>query len=139
MLRLSNILFYSFFCAVVFLPRSCQQRVDKAPKEQTVSTPAEKQETTADSTASFTVVSEGTRVALIEPCGRCHQSTLDTHKAGAIAIFDLDKGEAWHTTLKEEHLSGLERRAMGNASISEEEREQIVAFLAQKRNLLVSE
>jgi hypothetical protein len=84
----------------------------------------------------FSSLSENARIALVLPCGRCHQSTLESHKPGAVAIFDLDAGELWHSDLNEERLNGLGRRAAGNSSLSEEERGQIAEFVAMKRDRL---
>ena len=85
---------------------------------------------------SFDEVSEHSRIALIEPCGRCHQSGLDTHKKAAIAVFDLDLMEMWHSNLKEDHLKGLIGRAEGNQAISKEELEHIKQFVSLKEKTL---
>ena len=112
---------------------TCLHGADEPQKEQATSPLAVKLPTAADTATSFEVVSENTRIALLKPCGRCHQSTLDSYKPGAVAIFDLDAGEQWHSKLNGEQLNGLDRRAKGNSSLSEEERTQIAEFVALKR------
>lgn len=89
-----------------------------------------------ESTSSFEEVSEHSRIALIEPCGRCHQSSLDTHKKGAIAIFDLDQNENWHSNLKKTHLEGLLGRADGNSAISKDQLQHIEQFIRLKEKML---
>ncbi|MCK5441066.1 MAG: hypothetical protein KAJ23_04155 [Maribacter sp.] len=71
----------------------------------------EKPKPTPEILLAFSKASEGTRVALIQACGRYHQSTLASHKPKAVAIFDLDCREQWHDKLIEENLEGLARRA----------------------------
>ncbi len=77
-----------------------------------------------------------TRGVLITHCGSCHQSSLETHKPGAIAIFDLDKGANWHTSLHSEHLEGISNRILNKSSITEEQKEDITRFLEIKEELL---
>lgn len=112
---------------------TCLHGTDKPQKAQATPPLAVKLPTAPDTATSFEAVSENARIALLKPCGRCHQSTLDSHKPGAVAIFDLDAGEQWHAKLNEERLNGLDRRAKGNSSLSEEERSQISEFVALKR------
>ncbi|MBT8304471.1 MAG: hypothetical protein KJP09_08385, partial [Bacteroidia bacterium] len=80
----------------------------------------------------FEECSKITRSVLITHCGSCHQSSLDTHKAGAIAIFDLDKGINWHTDLAEEHLHGIAKRTQNKSTVSEQQKEAISIFLELK-------
>ncbi len=80
---------------------------------------------------SFDKCSKITRGVLITFCGSCHQSTLDSHKADAIKVFDLDLGVNWHTSLSQENLEGIARRTQ-NKDITEHEKEAITAFLKTK-------
>ncbi len=80
--------------------------------------------------------SEITRQVLITHCGSCHQSTLDTHKAGAIAVFDLDKNASWHTNLSEHHLPGITNRTQNKGEITDEQKEAITVFLELKKTQL---
>jgi hypothetical protein len=118
---------------VLQLPHGCWQNRQKTHLEEVIKTPSKKAN---DTTPPFTVISEQARLALILPCGRCHQSTLDTHKPGAVAVFDLDAGDLWHTNLDEGKLNGLDSRTKNKAGISEEERVQIAEFVALKRTQL---
>jgi hypothetical protein len=122
-------IFFGIMISAFLMLFTCLHRPGKSQTEQTTMSLTNP---VADTTASFSAVSENTRVALIEPCGRCHQSSLASHKPGAVAIFDLDAGEQWHSNLNKERLNGLDRRAMGNSSLSEEERKQIAEFVALK-------
>lgn len=112
---------------------TCLHPTDKPQTEQATLSPTANLIPASDTTTTFAEVSENTRRTLLLPCGRCHQSTLATHKPGAIAIFDLDAGEQWHSRLNEERLSGLDRRTRGSSSLSDEERAQIAEFVALKR------
>jgi len=122
-------MFFGIMVTAFLMLFTCLHRPDKSQTEQ-ATTPLT--DPAADTTPSFSAVSENTRIALIEPCGRCHQSTLASHKPGAVAIFDLDAGEQWHSNLNEDRLKGLDRRTKGSSSLSEEERAQIAEFVALK-------
>ncbi|MBT8287645.1 MAG: hypothetical protein HKN00_10165 [Flavobacteriaceae bacterium] len=76
--------------------------------------------------------SEITRNVLITHCGRCHQSSLETHKKDAIAVFDLDQNADWHQTLAEHNLEGITNRIQDKNSITEEQKLAITAFLENK-------
>jgi hypothetical protein len=143
MLRVGYLILQGIILSVLLMPNTCVQRTARAPAEQTPHSPAadanpvaEKIIPVTDSLVSFSAVSESARSALIISCGRCHQSTLDSHKPGAIAIFDLDQGAQWHAGLNREQLSGLDRRAKGNTSLNEEQRNLIAEFVALKRTHL---
>lgn len=122
-------MFFGIVVSAFLILFTCLHHPDKSQADQ-ATTPLT--DPSADTTASFSVVSENTRIALIEPCGRCHQSTLASHKPGAVAIFDLDAGEQWHSNLNKERLNGLDRRTKDNSSLSGEERQQIAEFVALK-------
>lgn len=132
MLTIKHLIFWGLLATLLQLPHGCWQHLSK-PQEKVSAMPDEESQTADEPSPLFSLLSEQARVALIVPCGRCHQSTLDSHKPGAVAIFDLDAGDAWHTNLDEDKLSGLARRAKGNSSLSEEERGQIASFVDQKR------
>ncbi len=85
---------------------------------------------------SFEGCSKITRGVLITHCGSCHQSSLDSHKAGAIQIFDLDMGINWHTSLSEENLPGIAQRTQNKSTITEQQKEAIAIFLKLKESQL---
>jgi mono/diheme cytochrome c family protein len=63
-------------------------------------------------------------------CGSCHQSTLASHKAAAIAIYDLDRDD-WYTMLTVPRLqAGFPRRL--NARLDEAGRRDLAAFIAHE-------
>lgn len=128
--------FFGCLVAAFLLLFTCLHRTDKPQTEQATLSPTANLIPASDTTVSFAAVSENSRIALLNACGRCHQSTLASHKPGAIAIFDLDSGEQWHSRLNEERLNGLDRRTKGSSSLNEEERAQIAEFVAMKRALL---
>lgn len=140
---MSGVIFFilrGILVAALLMPATCLQRSDKSEMKPGSSPQAEEErpfgeevKPAPDSTASFSAVSESARKALVVSCGRCHQSTLDSHKPGAIAVFDLDLGKQWHATLNAEQLTGMDRRAKGNTSLNEEQRRMISAFVALKQ------
>ncbi len=136
MFQVQKILFVWSLAALVTLAFTCNERHNKPAVEQSIEPPIENVEPLTEATPTFSQASEGTRLALIQPCGRCHQSTLASHKPKAIAIFDLDGREQWHDQLSEENLEGLGRRAKNNDGVSEEEFALIEAFISQKRSQL---
>lgn len=136
MLRVKKIAFVGSLAGLVSLMFTCIERHNKPSVEQSSLPVIEKPKPTSETFSAFSEASEGTRVALIQACGRCHQSTLASHKPKAVAIFDLDCREQWHDKLTEENLEGLARRAKKNNAISEEEFVLIEAFLSQKRKQL---
>lgn len=138
MLQLEKIGYAVVLSGVVLLAFTCHQRKGPTVVQEDGEVHVNGENALAKNSSDISKSSEGTRVALIEPCGRCHQSTLDTHKAGAIAIFDLDQGEQWHLTLKEENLEGLLGRTESNSAISEEEYAIIEEFVSQKRSAFQS-
>ncbi len=87
---------------------------------------------TSDDIMSFDECSEITRNVLITHCGSCHQSTLTTHKPGAIAIFDLDKKTQWHSNLSVHDLQGLMQRTKNKNSITEAQLDAIGMFVQLK-------
>ncbi|HMB65204.1 MAG TPA: hypothetical protein VKN36_19140 [Eudoraea sp.] len=133
MLPKRKIRFTGIFAGMISLAFTCAER-HRQPIEEGANVPVA-QETTevVPSVSEFSEASATTRIALIRACGRCHQSTLPTHKERAIAIYDLDQGANWHGTLKEENLSGILRRAEKNSAITKNEIEVIKTFLDLKR------
>ncbi len=83
-------------------------------------------------TNEFEECSEITRGVLITHCGSCHQSTLDSHKAAAIKVFDLDKKADWHTSLVLENLEGITSRTENKSTITDQQKEAIATFLELK-------
>jgi hypothetical protein len=60
-------------------------------------------------------------------CGTCHQSSLPSHKAAAVAIYDLDRAD-WFVTLTVPRLQrGFPRRL--NAKLDEAGRSDLQAFI----------
>ncbi|SHI41757.1 hypothetical protein [Aquimarina spongiae] len=92
--------------------------------------------TTTVNEDSFKTHSETTRKVLITFCGSCHQSSLETHKPAAIAIFDLDKGKYWHATLIHDHIEGIENRIENKSPITREQLHAIEVFLELKASQL---
>lgn len=63
-------------------------------------------------------------------CGTCHQSTRPSHKAAAIAVYDLDRDD-WHTMLTVPRLQrGFPRRL--NRQLDEAGRRDLQAFIAHE-------
>ncbi|NAS13283.1 hypothetical protein [Poritiphilus flavus] len=133
MLQIERIAFAVILGGFALLAHTCKQQDGKSLVHQWEESETAIPENTAEAEKLFEEASEQTRVALIEPCGRCHQSTLKTHKAAAIAFFDLDQGENWHMDLDEDNLEGLAGRANSNKAISDTERENISLFITLKK------
>jgi hypothetical protein len=85
---------------------------------------------------TFAQSSEATRLALVEHCGKCHQSTLSSHKPGAIAVFDLDAMAAWHDKLVDGNLGGIDKRTKNKPAVTDNQRTAILEFLALKQEQL---
>ncbi len=136
MLQIERIAFAVILGGIALLAHTCKRQDGNSLVQQLDIIEIPIPETAEEANKQFAEASEGTRLALIEPCGRCHQSTLETHKAAAIAFFDLDQGENWHIDLDEENLEGLARRAKSNKSISETEQENIQLFISLKKSRL---
>ncbi|MBL8342607.1 MAG: hypothetical protein JNL30_14145 [Rubrivivax sp.] len=63
-------------------------------------------------------------------CGTCHQSSRPSHKAAAIAIYDLDRDD-WHTMLTVPRLqAGFPRRLTGR--LDDAGRRDLQAFIAHE-------
>ncbi|MBL8326269.1 MAG: hypothetical protein JNJ89_15060 [Rubrivivax sp.] len=63
-------------------------------------------------------------------CGSCHQSSRPSHKAAAIAIYDLDRDD-WHTMLTVPRLqAGFPRRLTGR--LDDAGRRDLQAFIAHE-------
>ena len=133
MLLYKYVTFFVLLLVAGLLVHTCLRPTDKKESDSDPVSLSAKKTAILDTLPNFPTASENARLALIVSCGRCHQSTLESHKPGAVAIFDLDEGEQWHSKLTLERLPGMERRAKGNASLSEEEKDQIVQFITLKR------
>ena len=70
------------------------------------------------------------RVILIKPCGSCHQSSLPTQKAGALAVYDLDDTDNWYKEMTIEEFDGVERRLSNRDQFSEEQAAMMLEFIA---------
>ncbi len=127
------------FALVVFSARTCVQDTSTSSLEEekittTIETKADKANTEAFTPikSSFEECSKITRGVLITHCGSCHQSSLNSHKAGAIKFFDLDMGTHWHTSLSQENLPGIARRTQNKSTITKHQKEAIATFLKLK-------
>lgn len=132
MLVVKEIWAIGILTGVIALAVTCE-RHKKLNVEHTPVPVAKVSKPSADSTSIFAERSEGTRLVLVEHCGKCHQSTLDSHKPGAIAIFDLDAMEQWHDKLTEKNLEGLDGRTKNKSGVTDGERAIIQEFLALKK------
>lgn len=104
-----------------------------ATKREAVLTPVEPAPTiTVSDKNVFKENSEITRNVLITHCGRCHQSSLETHKKAAIAVFDLDMDADWHLSLLEHNLEGIANRTRNSDKISDDQKSAIAIFLENK-------
>ncbi|GAA4278643.1 hypothetical protein [Aquimarina mytili] len=121
------------FALVVLVLRTCVQDMSTSEVTDIVPPLEEKKNisTKISNENSFEECSEITRGVLITFCGSCHQSSLDSHKAGAIQVFDLDKMANWHTSLSEENLNGIARRTQ-NKDITDQKKEAIATFIKLK-------
>ncbi len=126
----------AIFAGVASMAFKCVERRDAPVVKQTTIPDRKETQPYTETTSTFTETSEATRKTLVQHCGRCHQSTLASHKPGAIAVFDLDRRELWHDKLNVKTLEGLGRRIKTNSSISEEERAVIEEFVALKQSQL---
>lgn len=130
----------SFFLKILLLPltfitlfaQGCVWNTQTATMEDITPSTEVQTVTLEPDDSEFEKCSEITRGVLITHCGSCHQSTLDTHKLGAIAVFDLDKGADWHTSLVEENLEGISNRILNRSTITEEQKEAVALFLEIK-------
>ncbi|MGI9550243.1 MAG: hypothetical protein ACR2MT_03510 [Aurantibacter sp.] len=134
-LEVKKIMTIGILAGLISLAFTCE-RNKKLNVEHTPAPISKDSEPPDESSPTFAESSEGTRLALVEHCGKCHQSTLASHKAGAIAIFDLDAMEEWHIKLTMKNLEGVDGRTKNKSAVTDEERAYIEEFLALKRELL---
>ena len=59
--------------------------------------------------ASANPWAEPAREVLVQHCGRCHRSDLDTSLAGALAVYDLTR-PVWYATLRPDQYDGILER-----------------------------
>ncbi|NNK61374.1 MAG: hypothetical protein HKP00_12220 [Flavobacteriaceae bacterium] len=123
--------FFSFLLLAVHL-QHCNQTTHATKEEHIEVSVDSTNAITSVDTEAFEANSNVTRTVLITHCGSCHQSTLPTQKAGAIAVFDLDKNDAWHEDLLEEHLEGIGNRLLNKSDITETQKEAIRVFIELK-------
>ena len=125
------------FCFLsLFLLHRCIRDMNTADTEPVLVTIPSKTSTFKINKDAFEECSEITRKVLITFCGSCHQSSLETHKPAAIAIFDLDKGKNWHATLIHDHIEGIENRIENKSPSTQEELDAIEVFLELKASQL---
>jgi len=124
------------FTLFAFIVHNCKLNTPVVTAEDTIIQVESIATITPPDDNAFGESSEITRLILITHCGKCHQSSLETHKAGAIAIFDLDKNTHWHDALSEHHLPGITQRTQNKNSITEEQKEAIALFLELKEKQL---
>ncbi len=127
----TNILLLSF-ALVAFSIRTCVKDTNTSEVKDIVVPLEVKPDSLASNKNSFDECSEITRGVLITFCGSCHQSSLDSHKAAAIEVFDLDMKANWHTYLSEENLQGIARRTQNKSTITKHQKEAIATFLNLK-------
>ena len=120
---------------LVLSAHQCQSDSDAITKNE-VKVTLEETPSNTSARMTFEEASEVTRNTLIPHCGSCHQSTLTTHKPGAIAVFDLDLGPQWHQDLSEENLPGIDDRTKNKSTITDSQREALATFLELKESLL---
>ncbi|MCK8520167.1 hypothetical protein M0D21_01240 [Aquimarina sp. D1M17] len=122
------------FALTVLSLRTCVKENTQVSEAATIPVSTEEKENVNLTENKFEEHSKTTRGVLITHCGSCHQSTLDSHKVGAIKIFDLDRGNKWHITLKEEHLDGIANRTQNKNTITDEQKRSISSFLELKES-----
>lgn len=77
--------------------------------------------------AEHAVLRDRVRTLAKTHCGSCHQSSLPTAKAAALAIYDLDS-DAWASMLTVARLqNGFPRRL--NAQLDDSARQQLRSFI----------
>lgn len=132
MFRVKKITTIGIFAGLISLAFTCTERHRKLNVKHTPAPITKDSAPLEELTPDFAEISEGTRIALVQHCGHCHQSTLASHKPGAVAVFDLDAMEQWHNKLTKKNLEGLDRRTKSKASVTEKQRVIIEEFLALK-------
>ncbi|MBQ4819308.1 hypothetical protein [Aquimarina sp. MMG016] len=135
MLNFTKILLL-FFALVVLSTRTCVQDTSTSEVEDIIIPIEMKTNQLTSDEPSFEKCSAITRGVLITHCGSCHQSSLESHKIGAIQIFDLDMGANWHTSLSEEHLQGIAGRIKNKSAVTQKQKEAIDVFLQLKESQL---
>ncbi len=117
--------------------RTCIQDQSTSEIKETVisieANPEEFSKLAISANTSFEECSKITRGVLITFCGSCHQSSLDSHKAGAIKVFDLEMKTNWHVSLSIENLEGIARRTK-NKNTTEQQKKAIATFLELKES-----
>lgn len=124
---------YTLITLCCFLALSCQWDCGKPANTNLVLSPIPKDTIREAGPPTFLAASENARLVLISHCGSCHQSSLDSHKSGAIAFFDLDMGPDWHVNLKMDNINSLEQRVRSNTSITAQDKEALLHFVELKK------
>jgi len=76
--------------------------------------------------------SEPAREVLVQYCGRCHRSDLDTALKGALAVYDLTR-PIWYANLRPDQYDGILERVHEASAIGPEDVATIEAFVACAR------
>jgi len=106
---------------------------DESIESQVDSYPSPVNESAVDT--SLSIVGQAHAI-LINSCGSCHQNSLPTQKAGALAVYDLDDTKNWYKEMTEEEFDGVERRLVNRDQFTEEQAEQMLLFLELARSEL---
>jgi len=75
---------------------------------------------------------EPAREVLVQHCGRCHRSDLDTSLKGALAVYDLTK-PIWYANLRPDQYDGILERVREAGAIGPEDVATMEAFVACAR------
>ena len=75
---------------------------------------------------------EPAREVLVQYCGRCHRSDLDTSLTGALAVFDLTK-PIWYANLRPDQYDGILERVHEASAIGPEDVVAMETFVACAR------
>jgi len=75
---------------------------------------------------------EPARETLVQHCGRCHRSDLDTSLKGALAVFDLTT-PVWYANLRPDQYDGILERVHETGAIGPEDVATLEAFVACAR------
>jgi hypothetical protein len=71
---------------------------------------------------------EPAREVLVQYCGRCHRSDLDTSLTGALAVYDLTK-PIWYANLRPDQYDGILERVHEASAIGPEDVAVLEAFV----------
>jgi len=72
---------------------------------------------------------EPVRDVLVQHCGSCHRSDLDTSLKGALAVYDLTE-PVWYARLRPDQYDGILERVHEASGIAPEDVAAVEAFVA---------